>query len=222
MKPIRYLIFDLDGTLIDSSEGIVEAVNYSLRVMGGPEQSPERIRRYIGFPLSQMYNDFTDLPAAELYRHFRVKAEESVVASTVILPGVESTLKQLQQLGCRMAIATTKVRSNLDGIMAKFGWGSVFKVTIGGDEVERIKPEPDIFRLALKRMGAEPKEALVIGDTINDVLAARAVPMPVMAVKSPYAPPTQVLSLRPDYFLESIAELPAWLQGRQERSQLSS
>lgn len=222
MKKIRYLIFDLDGTLIDSSEGIVDAVNYSLRMMAQPEQPPERIKKYIGYPLSKMYADFTDVPSAELYRHFRVRADRSVVDSSERLPGVEATLQQLHQLGYKMAIATTKVRQNLDGIIKMFSWDKLFDVTLGGDEVPRIKPEPDIFRMALEQLGAGPDEALVIGDTINDVLAAQAVPMPVVAVKSPYESPAKVLALAPDHFLDSITELPNWIKNGRERSQPSS
>lgn len=222
MKKIRYLIFDLDGTLIDSSEGIVDAVNYSLRMMAQPEQPSERIKKYIGYPLSQMYADFTDIPSSELYRHFRVRANRSVVESSELLPGVEATLKRLQQQGYKMAIATTKVRCNLDAIIAMFDWDQLFDVTLGGDEVPRIKPEPDIFRMAIEQLGAGPDEALVIGDTTNDILAAQAVPMPVVAVKSPYESPAKVLALTPDHFMESITQLPELLRNGQGRRKYTS
>jgi len=204
---IRHLIFDLDGTLIDSSEGVVEAVNYSLRRLGQPEQQPAAIKRYIGFPLENMYPAFTDAPVAELRRHFQVKAAETVVASTVILDGVEPTLRRLQKLGYSMAIATTKIKLHVDRILTKFGWESLFEATVGGDEVTSVKPHPDAFLLALKRMNAKPQETLVVGDTINDILAARAVPMKAVAVLYPYADSRDMLELAPDYYIESIAEL---------------
>ncbi len=207
MTNIKNLIFDLDGTLIDSSQGLVEAVNYSLRQMRQPEQQPEVIKTFIGYPLEEMYPHFTEAPLEELYAHFRVKAAETIVASTVILPGVAQTLRTLDGRGYRMAIATTKIKANVNGILQKLGWQRLFQATAAGDEVERVKPDPSILRLTLKRLGADPSETIVVGDTINDVLAARRVPMKVVAVASPFEDQKKVIAAGPDFFIKSITEL---------------
>jgi 2-phosphoglycolate phosphatase len=204
---IENLIFDLDGTLIDSSHGVVEAVNYSLRQMGQPEQKPEVIKTFIGYSLEEMYPHFTDAPLKELYAHFRVKAAETVVASTEILPGVAQTLRRLDDRGFRMAIATTKIRANVNGILEKLGWQKLFHATTAGNEVEKVKPDPSILRLTLKRLKAEPSETIVVGDTINDILAAKGVPMKVVAVASPFGGQEKVIAANPDFFIESITEL---------------
>ncbi len=211
MKHIQFLVFDLDGTLIDSSEGVVESVNYSLRMMNQPEQPPEKIKPFIGFPLQQMYPEFTDAPIDELYRHFRVKADEVVVASSVMLKGVPETLRLLRSHGYKMAIATTKVRRNIDGTLDKFDWHDVFDATVGGDEVARVKPKPDAFIKALEKLGGKPELALAVGDTINDILAAQAVPMSVAAVDCPYGGGEEVRSLNPDHMIQSLQELPGLL-----------
>lgn len=208
----RNIVFDLDGTLIDSSEGVVAAVNYSLRQMGQAEQPAEVIKSFIGYPLSQMYPTFTDAPVAELYRHFQVKAAETVVSSTCLLPGVESTLHQLGHQGYKLAIASTKIRRHIDGIVDKFDWGNLVTAYAGGDEVEQVKPDPEIFRLVLQRMEASAAETIVVGDTINDILAARAVPMTVVAVESPYGGRDRIENSNPDYFISSIGELVGLLE----------
>lgn len=211
MKHIRFLVFDLDGTLIDSSQGVVESVNYSLRMVGEPEQPPEKIKPFIGFPLTAMYPVFTDAPYEELYRHFRVKADEVVVASSVMLEGVAGVLERLKSHGYRMAIATTKVRGNIEGTLDKFCWRDVFAATVGGDEVTNVKPRPDAFLKALELLGGTAEQALAVGDTINDILAAQAVPMPVVAVESPYGGHQDLLALAPDHTIKSIVELPGLL-----------
>jgi pyrophosphatase PpaX len=216
LRAIRYLIFDFDGTLIDSSDGVVDAVNYSLRQMGADEQPPERIKPYIGYPLAQMYPAFTDAPVDELYAHFRVRAAATVVASSAPLAGVDQALRELRQAGYRMAVASTKVREHIEGIVAKLGWSEHFRVLIGGDEVDRVKPDPEMFRVALARLGAAAGEALVVGDTINDILAARAVPMKSVAVNSPYGGRTTLQASKPDYFIERLADLPALLVNHNE------
>ncbi|MCP4685948.1 MAG: HAD family hydrolase [bacterium] len=211
MKHIRFLVFDLDGTLIDSSDGVVESTNYSLRMMGEPEQPPEKIKPYIGFPLTQMFPAFTDAPVAELYRHFRVKADEVVVASSVMLDGVQETLRLLRNHGYKMAIATTKVRVNVDGTLDKFSWRGIFDTTVGGDEVAHVKPAPDAFLRAVEELGGTPETSLAVGDTINDVLAAQAVPMEIAAVNCPYGGHDEMRALKPDFTIGSIRELPALL-----------
>lgn len=204
---IKNLIFDLDGTLIDSSDGVVEAVNYSLRQMGQPEQLPERIKTYIGYPLSVMYPDFTDAPVNELYSHFQVKAKESVVNSTVMLPGVETMLRRLTGEGYKLGIGTTKIRQHVTAIVDKFDWEHIFAATTGGDEVKHVKPAPDVFQLTMERMGAIPLETIIIGDTENDIIAAHAAGLKCVAVSSPYGGDERLLAAEPDFFIESLDRL---------------
>lgn len=208
MSHIKNIIFDLDGTLIDSSDGVVEAVNYSLKMMGDPEQPPDIIKPFIGYPLSKMYLHFSDKPVKELYHHFQIKAAETVVESTVILPHVEQVLKELQNNKYTMAIATTKIRIHVEGIIDKLNWHRLFPIFAGGDEVKKVKPEPDIFKLVVSRMKADPEKTIVVGDTENDIYAAHAVPLPVIAVKSPYnGHDKRLADSKPDYFINSIKEL---------------
>jgi len=134
---IRNIIFDLDGTLIDSSDGVVEAVNYSLRQMGETEQPPEKIKAFIGYPLSQMYATFTTASPERLHGHFQVKAANTVVASTVPMPGAETTIRMLHGSGLRLAIASTKIKTHIKGIIAKFGWDDLMSAYVGGDEVTK-------------------------------------------------------------------------------------
>jgi HAD superfamily hydrolase (TIGR01549 family) len=151
-----------------------------------------------------MYPTFTQAPVKELYRHFQVKAAETVVASTVVLPGAEETLRDLHGRGYHLAIASTKVKRHIDGIVNKFGWQDILTSYSGGDEVGKVKPDPEIFVLTMKRMGAHVGDTMVVGDTINDVEAARAVPMKVTAVRSPYGRSEELLESKPDYFVESL------------------
>ncbi len=212
MKQIDTIIFDLDGTLIDSSDGVVAAVNYSLTQMGESTQTPEKIKPFIGFPLSTMYPYFTDKPLKELYAHFQIKAAETVVASTTILPGVETVLEQLKESGYRMTIASTKIRKHISGIIDKFAWEKYFTVYSGGDEVDNVKPAPDIFSLTLQKIDASTKQSIVVGDTINDIYAAQAVPVFVIAVHSPYGNKKELIDSSPNHIIDKIEELHPLLQ----------
>jgi HAD superfamily hydrolase (TIGR01509 family) len=211
LSRVTNLIFDLDGTLIDSSDGVVEAVNFALTSLGETARQAADIKPYIGYPLHQMFADFTDLPADALYRQFQIRAADTVVASAVPLDGVELTLRELLRRGFRLSVATTKIRRHLDGIVKKLGWSDLFVATAAGNEVPKFKPDPAVFHLALDRLGARPESSLAVGDTENDILAARAVPMRVAAVLSPYGGHDRIYEHRPDYVIASLRELPALL-----------
>ncbi|RME31398.1 MAG: HAD family hydrolase [Candidatus Zixiibacteriota bacterium] len=208
---LTHLIFDLDGTLIDSSDGVVAAVNYSLTAVGAPPQPAELIKRHIGYPLSKMYPHFTDAPFEELYRHFQTKAAETIVSSTHALDGADEVLRRLKNEGYILAVATTKVRAHVDGVLERLHWHELFTATVAGDEVPKVKPAPDCFLRALELMSAEPANTLVIGDTENDILAAHAVPMTAAAVASPYGGREKVQAAGPDYWLDTLEDLPALL-----------
>lgn len=205
------LIFDLDGTLIDSSDGVIAATNYALTQLGIAERPADEIRRFIGFPLEDMFAAFTDEPYEQLRQHFQVKARESVVGSTVALPHAEDTLRELKSRDYQMAIATTKIKVHIGLILEKCGWVEYFAATVGGDEVVSVKPAPDAFELALKRLDATRHNSIVIGDTINDVLAARTLQLPVVAVSSPYGGDEDLRNAGPTYHIKSLIELPAVL-----------
>lgn len=204
---IRSIIFDLDGTLIDSSDGVVEAVNYALRQVGKAPFPAEVIKTYIGYPLETMFADLTDAPVSELRHHFQVRAAHTVVSSTIMLHDVAATLAYLKQRGYRMAIATTKIRFHVDAIITKFDWQDLFLAAVGGDEVPRVKPDPDALLLALSRMGSRPEETIMVGDTVNDILAAQAVPMLVAGVRSPYGGADRLRAANPDYLIDGLPGL---------------
>lgn len=204
MKNISYIIFDLDGTLIDSSDGVVEAVNYSLEQMGEHPQPAEKIKPFIGYPLSTMYPHFSDKPIRELYKHFQHKAVDTIVSSTKKLDMVEDNLSKLKKEGYQLAIASTKIKNHITGIIEKFNWKEFFPVYSGGDEVERVKPFPDIFLLTMERMGADSSNTIVVGDTINDILAAKEIGVPVIALQSPYGGDDELQKAEPDYYIREF------------------
>jgi phosphoglycolate phosphatase len=97
-------------------------------------------------------------------------------------------------------------------ILDKFGWRKYFPVTVGGDEVARVKPAPEAFRKALEMMYGEPEQTMVIGDTINDILAARAAGLACTAVRSPFGGSGELAEAGPTYIIDSIERLPAVLE----------
>lgn len=207
LNGIKNLIFDLDGTLIDSSEGVIEATNYGLRSIGEKERSGPEIRKYIGYPLEDMFHAFSVGSYSEFWKHFQEKAKETVVASTVPLDGVDEVIRELSKRGYKMAIGTTKIRIHIEKILRKHNWQDIFHFYAGADDVVKVKPNPEVFIKLLKKMSGNSNDTVVIGDTANDVFAARGASLPVMAVHSPFGMDGDLEASRPDMIIKSLAEL---------------
>ncbi len=204
---IKAIIFDLDGTLIDSSEGIVEAFNFALRQFNLPEQPPSRIASMIGFPLDQMFQELAGNSNPELQIAFRNKGRETVAKASQPLEGVNEVVASLFDSGYKLGIATTKSRQNIDAILEKMGWWEFFMAVIGGNEVSQVKPHPEQFEWLLGKMNSDCTNTAVVGDTINDILPARQLGLTEIAVRSPYGSSLQVQQLGPHFFLEDLSEL---------------
>lgn len=207
----KCVIFDLDGTLIDSSEGVVAATNYALEQVGEAQRDHDEIAAYIGYPLQEMFAAFTTAPYEQLWEHFQDHGRDAIVAATRPLPHAEQVLQQLHKNGYRLAVATTKIRIHIDRILEKCGWAELFETTVGGDEVLEVKPSPEAFQLALDRLHSDRHRSIVIGDTVNDVLAARGAQLPVVAVASPYGGLEKLRAAGATYFLDALHELPSLL-----------
>ncbi len=212
---IKNLIFDLDGTLIDSSGGVIEATNYALKTMGEPVRRPEEIRRYIGYPLDTMFKAFSYKSYDEFWKYFQEKARATVIGQSVLLDGSDPVLRELFKRGYKLGIGTTKIRIHIEKIIAKFGWENLIEAYAGADDVKRVKPDPEVFNMVLETMHADPTESLVIGDTENDVHAARAAGIGVIGVKSTFGSSEALEKSNPDLIINSLHELLVYLMGRE-------
>jgi HAD superfamily hydrolase (TIGR01509 family) len=203
---IKYVLFDLDGTLVDSSAGVVTATNYALAKLKQSLRSTEEIARFIGYPLEDMFLSFCRAPIDELKAAFQEKAAMVMSDSARMMPGAEDIIISMHGAGYKLAIATTKFSIHTRGIVAKFGWSRYFTALASGDEVSRVKPAPDIVQLALTKLGAEPDLSVMIGDTVNDILAARAAGIKTISIISPFGG-DDLVGHKPDLLLNNISEL---------------
>jgi len=203
---IKYILFDLDGTLVDSSEGVAEATNYALASLGYKPRPIEQIARYIGYPLEDMFASFCDGPIEQLKAAFQEKAALVMKESTRPMKGAPETVALFFNAGYKLAIATTKYRIHTEGIVAKLGWHKYFAALASGDEVARVKPAPDIIKLALTKLGAKPDTAVMVGDTINDIVSARAAGVKTISIRSPFGN-DELAKHNPELILNNISEL---------------
>jgi phosphoglycolate phosphatase len=173
---VRALIFDLDGTLIDSKRDLIHSVNAMLHEMGRGELAEDTIARYIGHGAPQLVGSALGKSATtEQVQHglqfFLGYYEEHKMDTTCAYPGVEETLEELAALP--MAVLTNKpVRISIR-ILDSLGLSKYFRAIYGGNSFETKKPDPLGANTILREFRAAPQEALLIGDSEVDIQTAR-------------------------------------------------
>jgi phosphoglycolate phosphatase len=176
LSSVRALIFDLDGTLIDSKRDLIRSVNAMLRELRRGELAEETISGYIGHGAPQlvaraMGNGSTEEERQRALQFFLSYYEEHKMDSTCAYPGVAETLEQLARMP--MAVLTNKPVRISVRILDELGLSQYFRAIYGGNSFETKKPDPLGARTILRELGAAPGEALLVGDSEVDVQTAR-------------------------------------------------
>jgi len=182
------LIFDFDYTLADSSEAIIECINYGLAGAGFPQQEPDNIKKLIGTNIPDTFRFLTGEDSAEYYtefrKHFLVKADQVGVQKTRIFDFVPGALRQLKQHDFKIGIVSTRFRSRIEPVLKRDNIYSYFDLIIGGEDVDEHKPDPSGLLMALKKLKVRHSESLYIGDSVIDAETANSAGVDFVAVLS--------------------------------------
>jgi phosphoglycolate phosphatase len=208
-----FIVFDWDGTLIDSTSIIADSLQQACRDLGEPVPTDLDARYVIGLGLSdalkyvapRLSSDrHPDLAAR--YRHHFIARD----AQIALYPGVRELLDELMAAGFVLGIATGKSRAGLDRALAQHGIGALFAATRCADE-GFPKPHPDMLEHLMDRIGVAPGETLMIGDTTHDIELARNAGASALAVAYGAHGAAGLATLAPLATVHSIGELRAWL-----------
>jgi phosphoglycolate phosphatase len=178
LHPVRALIFDLDGTLIDSKRDLIHSVNAMLGEMGRARLDEETISGYIGHgaPLLVSRALGSIAKEEELRRglqFFLAYYEEHKMDTTCPYPGIPSALAELSRKKVPMAVLTNKPVKISVRILESLGLASYFRVIYGGNSFETKKPDPLGANKILSEFGAPPRETMIVGDSEVDMQTAR-------------------------------------------------
>jgi pyrophosphatase PpaX len=176
------VLFDLDGTVVDSGSIILASMRHATREVLGREYGDEELMQAVGGPgLEAQFAALAPDRVDELVRVYR-QHNEPLHDELVSCAGMDDVLVQLKEEGRRLGVVTAKRRSTVELAFASVPLGHLFEAVVGGDETERHKPDPQPLLLAAKRMHARPDETAYVGDSPFDVLAAKAAGMHSVAV----------------------------------------
>ncbi len=216
---LRAAIFDLDGTLVETLPDIHAVLAELLTEIGVPVPTRERVRRMIGDgarmllvrALAEAGRPTGEDAAIEgLYRRFVALYERHPCRHSTVFPGVFDCLDWLRRRNVKLGVCTNKPQIASEQLLEALGLAPYFESVVGGDRAIARKPDPAHPAAVLTELGATPDRAIMVGDSRNDLLAARASGLPCILVRHGYGPdPADRLGA--DRVIDDLAALPSLL-----------
>lgn len=211
MKSYNTVLFDLDGTISDSGEGITNSVKYSLKKFGIEEEDYEKLRRFVGPPLYasyEKYYGFSHEEAVKAVEYYREYYNAGGIFELEIYEGVIDLLKYLKNSGKKIILATSKPEIYAEKIAEHFGFKDYFDNISGalldGSRIEK----DDIIRYALERVGeSDISKCIMIGDRSFDVIGANAFGMDSIGVTWGYGDRAELETAGATYIVDKAEEI---------------
>jgi phosphoglycolate phosphatase len=210
------LIFDLDGTLIDSAPDLRAALNAMLRERGRPALSLSQVKGMIGDGVGSLVARALAASGAEpgdaaALPRFLELYEANATRSTRPYPDVPETLAAMRRRGYRTAICTNKPQHAAIAVLQGLGLAALFDAIAGGDRFAARKPDPGHLQALMQELGAQRERTAMIGDSENDAAAARGAAVPLVLMRYGYAR-VDPQTLAADAFLDRFQDLPGALE----------
>ncbi len=209
------VVFDLDGTLVDSRGDIVAALNHALLATKRQPLPAIAIVGLIGDGARSLCARASQLPemsveVEELVALFVEYYEKHPVDLSRWAPGAVQALEELAEIpSLRLAICTNKPRSTTEAVLGALGVRTRFAAIYGGGDGPERKPAPGPLLAVAERLGMAPKDIVMVGDGLQDVECARRAGARCVAVAAGFTPRSQLLSGKPDVIVDTLADLPA-------------
>ena len=212
---IKVIMIDLDGTLLNTADDLALSANLMLKDLGLPEQSTTTIRSYIGKGIQKLVKrtltgQLDGEPDAALFEKalpiYEKHYTNNLSVNTRPYPGALEGVKAMQQAGFKLACITNKAEAFTLPLLRATGLYDQFEIVLSGDSLPRKKPDPMPLTHICKHFDAQTHEALLIGDSLNDAIAARAAGCHVFCVPYGYNEGRNVYELDCDAIVESLLD----------------
>ncbi len=208
---MKNYFFDLDGTLTDSADGIVNSVIYALKSFGIEETDREALRSFVGPPLKDSFMErygFSPEKAEEALNRFRERFTTIGIFENSLYPGIPKVLSAIRERGDRVILATSKPEVFAKRILDHFDLTQYFDHICGAnlDESNRVEKE-EVLQYALEKSGADPKASYMIGDRKYDMEAGRKLGFSTVGVLYGYGSREELETAGADVICETVEEL---------------
>ena len=212
----QVLLFDFDGTLFDTGPGVINCVVYALEHLGIYEPDKQKLRKFMGPPLYDMFRELYGLNDAlgnEAVRLYRERYQPTGIWECAPYPGIVELLKKLREAGYLLAVATSKPTPSAIRILERYQMESLFDFICGSEFDGTRSKKSEVVKAVLEHFEIQkcPDQALMIGDRKYDVLGASAVGVPCLGVRYGYGEPGELEEAGAIAVVDSIKELEAYL-----------
>jgi phosphoglycolate phosphatase len=209
------VVFDLDGTLVDSRQDITTALNHALAAHGFAPRPPEYLATLVGDGARWLIARATELPlddpavdsVLDAYSRYY---ESHAIDATRPMPAVTQTLAQLAALP--LAVCTNKPRPTTELVLGGLGLSRWFDIVVAAGDLPKLKPDPLPLLTIAERLGVRARDLVMVGDGPQDVSCGRAVGAFTVGIQGGLMPPEDLIASGPDALLDSMAALPHKLE----------
>jgi phosphoglycolate phosphatase len=208
---LRGVVFDLDGTLVDSCRDIAEAANHALEKAGLPRLPHDELESYVGdgAPLLMARaarSDVKDAKTQSMVADFLDYYAEHPLDHTALMPGAREALDALGSYA--LGVCTNKPRRTSVAVLRGLGLEARFKGIVAGDDLPQRKPDPAMVHEAARKLGVPVAEVVMVGDGPQDVLSGRAAGAYTVGVRGGIQALERLVASEPDIIIDTLFELP--------------
>jgi phosphoglycolate phosphatase len=207
-RKVKGVIFDLDGTLIDSYQAIYLSFKYAYEDMGLPPLAYEVVKKVVGRGLNQTFQELLgEERVPQALSLFRKKYEEVFRNHTHLLPDAREVLETLHRQEVHMAVATNKFGRFSRAVLEHFGLEKYFAVIVGDGDVAENKPDPEMLYFAMGKMEVGKEDTVFVGDSVIDIQTAKNAGLRVFAVPTGNTAREDLENAKPSMLLERLLDL---------------
>ena len=212
---IKHVLFDFDGTVYDTAEGITKSIRWALNKRGMDAELRE-LRKFVGPPLAEKFMEvygFQEKDALEMVRVFRERYAPVGIFESAPFPGIKELLTTLKAAGLVTGVATSKPQNMAEQLIERSGLTDCFDIVVGSFIGPNNDKKWEILTRAMEGLGASRENTVLVGDTKYDVAGAKICGIPCIGVRWGYASPGELEEAGADILVDSMKELEEFLTG---------
>ncbi|QQS20272.1 HAD family hydrolase [Candidatus Saccharibacteria bacterium] len=213
MASVKAILFDLDGTLRDTKDIIIEGYMHAVERHSGYRPSLEELQPYIHHHTEVHRGLSSEVDYGDWLETYRLKIE-GAWRDSPFFEHAEAVLEELKMAGYRLAVVTSADYDRTIEYLSYRNVDQFFEVVVAMREGFRPKPAPDMMVEALRQLGCKPGESITVGDMVTDCQAAKAAGIPFVGITHGFASREELSAIGADYLVDSLAEIPALLTQR--------
>ncbi|MGW8248180.1 MAG: phosphoglycolate phosphatase [Acidiferrobacterales bacterium] len=226
LRPVKMVLIDVDGTLVDSVPDLAYCVDEMMQQLDMPVRGKANVRNWVGNGVERLVRraltnsldgEPDDASFEKAYPIFLDLYADNTSKRSILYPGVKEGIAYLKSAGYKLGCVTNKAAQFTEPLLKDLGIYDNFSIVISGDTLPQKKPDPAPLLHAAEFFGVSPDDALMLGDSVSDVKAARAAGFQIICMSYGYNHGEDIRTANPDAVIDSMAELPELLGPATER-----